>query len=125
MILPCNKLFKLFAGMSFIIHILFIMKDEIFPTETYTRYEHRNLDDIEFPVVIKICIQPAFDGDEIRKVGYKEVYHYFIGESKYDRRRFGWAGHQQNGSVFSTVEGRVFLFMKTFLNVDTSCHFTM
>ena len=36
-------------------------------------------------------------------VGYDGVYHYFNGKSKYNSSIHGWAGHTEDGKVFSNV----------------------
>ena len=70
------------------------------------RFEPRNLDDIEFPIVFKICLNPAFKIDEIQSAGYASLWDYFHGKSKYKKRKFyGWAGHYENGSFISSVKG--------------------
>ena len=98
-------LLKLLAGASFLAHILSIMKEEIIPTQTFTRFEKNNLSIIDFPVIIKICIKPSCNEEEIKKFGYRSLWGYFVGQSYFNGKIYGWAGHRENGTVFSTVQG--------------------
>ena len=64
---------------------------------------------MEFPVLFKICIKPGFDTSELHKAGYKSIWSYFTGQSRYDESVYGRAGHGADGSVMASVEGKVFL----------------
>ena len=108
-----ETLLKIALFVTFCIQTFFIGLNAIFPAETFTRFEQRKLDAIEFPVVFKICIFPAFRMENLEKVGYNNVWQYFIGRSAHNRNIYGWAGHTQQESVYSTVqEVKDMLFMK-------------
>ena len=104
---------------AFCIHALKIAYDLIYPEETVLRFEQRSLDDIEFPIVLKICINPAFNISELQEVGYQSVWDYFTGKSKYsDYRIYGWSGHAENGSTISSAKGFFLqIFSKFFLQI--------
>ena len=104
--LSFGVILKLLAGVSFLAHILSIMKEEIIPTQTYTRFEKNCLNNIDFPVILKICIKPSCNEEEIAKFGFKGLWGYFMGQSIFNETIYGWAGHRENGSVFSTVQGK-------------------
>ena len=91
---------------AFCVHAFIVAYDLIYPEGTVLRFEQRSLDDIEFPIVLKICINPAFNISELQEVGYQNVWDYFTGKSKYsDYGIFGWSGHAKNGSIISNVKG--------------------
>ena len=100
-----NKhILKVYCSLIFFGHVLFIGLHNLNPDETITRFEARKLDDIEFPVVFRICIYSSLKKDELRLAGYKSSWTYFIGQSVYNPNVYGWAGHfndtkQTNTSV--------------------------
>ena len=61
----------------------------------------KDLDEIEFPVLFKVCITPAFKIEKIIESGYSNLWYYFMGKSKFSNI-YGWAGHTENGTVIST-----------------------
>ena len=96
-----------FSLLSFLLHFIFITINVIYPRETVTRLEKHDLNDIEFPIVFKICVDPAFDKSGINNLGYKDIFGYFAGRSVYDQNNFGWAGHHKNGStIFKSAKGK-------------------
>ena len=93
------------CGIAFIVQMSILASSQIYPSETVSHVEERTLDGIEFPVLFKICIKPAFDIKELDKAGYSSIWHYFIGQSKYNASIFGWAGHAQDGRTIGSVKG--------------------
>lgn len=73
------------------------------PSITITQEKMVNLEDIEFPIVIKICIIPGFDEAAIRDAGYSESWYYFYGQSKFNGSIFGWAGHNNQSETLGEV----------------------
>ena len=45
----------------------------VHPTFTDTRIVQTSLQDIDFPAIFKICIQPGFDLTELKNVGYDGI----------------------------------------------------
>ena len=105
-----NPLVLMHVGclLAFTVQMLILARDQISPSETVQHLEERSLDSIEFPVLFKICITPAFDTSELHKAGYKSIWSYFTGQSRHDESVFGWAGHGADGSILASVEGKVF-----------------
>ena len=73
---------------------------------TNTREETKTLEGRDFPLVFKICIQPSFSKPAaFQDAGYKSLYHYFLGQSRFNSSIYGWAGHASNLSgLKSTVK---------------------
>ena len=92
---------------AFGIQMSILAKNQIFPSETLSHMEERDFNGIEFPVLFKICIKPAFDIEELKKAGYSSIWSYFMGRSMYNGSVFGWGGHTQDGGTMGSVEGRV------------------
>ena len=42
---------------------------------------------------------------QLNEAGYNSGWDYFLGCSKYNGFLMGWAGHTQDGEVFSNVSG--------------------
>ena len=90
---------------SFIVQMSILVKDQISPSQTVSNTEEKKLDDIEFPVLFKMCIKPSFNLDELQATGYQNIWNYFIGQSMHNGSLFGWAGHTEDGEVFGSVKG--------------------
>lgn len=74
------------------------------PSMTITQEKVVNLEDIEFPLLIKICTIPGFNETAIREAGYNESWYYFYGQSKFNGSIFGWAGHNNQSEILGDVE---------------------
>ena len=110
----------------FLIHISIIGYYQLYPTETSTKLSERKLDDLDFPVLFKICLNPAFNEDKIKEVGYYSLWSYFTGKGRWRNSNgsavYGWAGHWENGSTISSVKGEppIFLFLFNFFILEIS-----
>ena len=82
------------------------------PTQTVTKTVKKNMTDIEFPVVFKICIKPGFNETVLNEVGYSNTWDYFVGKSRYNWSLRGWAGHSVDGGIVSNVTGTESQFSK-------------
>ena len=91
----------------FVVHSSIVGWQELFPSETFTNVKEKKLDEIEFPAVFKICIYPSANMTELAKVGYKDIWNYFIGRSSLNKNIFGWAGHTPEGTEIASVEGDI------------------
>ena len=103
-----HPLILLHAGcfLTFTAQMIVLAMNQISPSTTISHLEERNLDSIDFPVLFKICIKPAFNNSELYKAGYKNIWHYFLGQSRYNESVFGWGGHTDNGSIIGTAGGK-------------------
>ena len=88
------------------VQLAHILEAYIKPTMTRTWEEEVSLRDIEFPLVVKICIIPGFNQTALREVGYEDTFAYFLGlnSSWNSNYMFGWAGHPEDSGTFGTVE---------------------
>ena len=41
----------------------------------------------------------------LQSLGYKRIYMFYMGKSKYNSSLFGWNGHVKNGSTLGSTEG--------------------
>ena len=63
--------------------------------------------DVEFPVLFKLCVKPAFNQTELEAAGYENSWGYFKGESMFNSSIIGWAGHTRDGQIVSDVSGKL------------------
>jgi len=70
-----------------------VLEGYIKPQTTQTWEEYARLDDMEFPLVIKICVMPGFNQRALREFGYEDTFPYFLGRDEYDNvnSTYGWA----------------------------------
>ena len=80
-----------------------VLEGYIKPQTTRTWDEDVRLEDMEFPLVIKICVIPGFNQAALQEVGYKDTISYFLG-SYNNNSAYGWAGHTKDSGRSSTVE---------------------
>ena len=65
----------------------------------------KDLQDSDFPLLFKICINPSFNHTAIDEAGFNDnAYDFFSGKSRFNSSLFGWAGHTAEGGVLGTVE---------------------
>ena len=97
------------CSLIFILHITTMGLDDANPEHTVSSKKAVKLNEMEaFPVVFKLCIKPGgYDLEQLNKFGYQTATHYFYGQSMYNTSLVGWAGHNENGTIKSTVEGSV------------------
>ena len=89
----------------FVIQVAVLIYNRMNPSQTISSTSQKQLADLKFPVIFKICIKPAFDDEELNEAGYSSSYDYFLGCSKYDGHLMGWAGHTEDGRAVSNVSG--------------------
>ena len=76
---------------AFLIQSFCIVYNLLNPSQTTTNREEKEME--QLPILFKICVKPGFDSDTAKAVGYSSIYKYFLGESMYDNRVYGWKGH--------------------------------
>ena len=86
------------------IQLTHVLEGYLKPTITRTWEEEVPLQDIEFPLVIKICVVPGFNQTALLEAGYQNTYSYFAGQSRFNNTLFGWAGHTEDSGTLGTVE---------------------
>ena len=86
-----------------------LAKEQLNPSQTETFLEEKKLDEIEFPVLFKVCFKNSFNLKNLEEAGYSSVWNYFMGVSKYNKSNYGWAGNMKEGGVRGGVTGIVFI----------------
>ena len=86
------------------IQLAFILGKYTNPDQLNTTTSEISLSDMEFPLDIKICAEPAFNKKALFDAGFgKRSYHYFNGRSRFDPTVLGWAGLTK-GSVEEVLD---------------------
>ena len=88
---------------ALVIQLAHVLDGFVKPTITRTWEEEVSLEDIKFPLVIKVCVIPGFNKSAIRELGYKSVTHYLAGQSKFNESLYGWAGHTNKSETVGSV----------------------
>ena len=97
----------------FTIQMIIITHQQLHPFTTVARMQEKRLNQIEHPVLFKICFKPSFDTEELIKTGYGSTWNYMAGISMYNRSIFGWGGHTKDGTRIGSVEGEKFILQKS------------
>ena len=100
-----NILYSIFFIIS-LVHITIICYQSAYPEVPEIVVYKKELSDMEFPLLFKICLFDLEETDKYTALGYMNVDDYFYGKNKYNSSIRGWAGHNENGStIFMTVDG--------------------
>ena len=111
-ILSISSAIHIVTILGFLTHVLVFTYHQLFPQKTSSRLEERKLDDIEFPILFKICLNPAYDLQKLKDVGYRSLWKYFTGTSdRASRKTYGWAGINENGTRYATVAGISYVYI--------------
>ena len=81
-----------------------IVDSGIHSQQAVTGIKKKKLQDMDFPVVFKICPDPAFNITLLKKEGYAKISGYFRGESRFNKSIYGWAGHTNTFETRDSVE---------------------
>ena len=87
------------------IQIVSVLHDFVKPQTTNSETEEIHLENMEFPLLFKICVDPSFNGSAVAELGYNGIWNYFSGLSRFNESIYGWAGHTSTYGVIDTVTG--------------------
>ena len=66
-----------------------VLSNFINPTVTHTWEKDLTLENMEFPVVFKICVIPGFNTTALKEAGYEDSFNYFLGRSRFNNKIIG------------------------------------
>ena len=108
---------NIILALACITHISFILHNLLYPDFPTIKQYSKNLKDIEFPIVFRICAEKLQDEEKkYNTVGYRNMFDFFLGQSMYGHA-YGWAGHTKNGSIIGSVKGHHKITMKRVINL--------
>ena len=65
------------------VQVYFLAIKQVDPPQTVTHIEEVKIDEIDFPILLKVCFKPAFHSEKLEDTGYKNILVFFKGESNY------------------------------------------
>ena len=108
------RLIDIACILAALIQLGFILEGFIRPTLLNTSVKEIDLQEIDFPIEIKICAQPGFNESLLKDLGYDQgIWSYFLGKSRFNRSIIGWAGHTADFGVKGSVQ-EVFNMVRTY-----------
>ena len=101
------------------VQLAYVLEGYVTPETTRTWDEYEHFAEMEFPLVIKICVIPGFNQTALRELGYKEAFSYFVGRDKYynTNSTYSWAGHTKGSGRRLFIQGTK-LIKNIYLPVD-------
>ena len=81
-------LVQLICFIVFAIQVKNVLENYLMTTITSTHVKEMDLKDIGFPLVVKICVKPGFNETAVMEAGYKNLWSFWNGQSKYNRNSF-------------------------------------
>ena len=109
------KLINVACLVIFIVQALELVIQYRNPEFTTTSVEYTRLDEIEFPILFRVCVNPGFKSDKLSQYGYSDLVGYFHGKNSKGSSVIGWTGHS-NINVSLTRKGDISRFYICILN---------
>ena len=103
-------IFNLSLFIACLVHIFSILHNYLYPDMPINKEYEKNLEDIEFPLIFKLCFQQHNETKILQSLGYERIYMFYMGRSMYNSSLFGWNGHVKNGSTLESTEGMIVKF---------------
>ena len=84
--------------------LFFILMGFVNPNQLNTDTSELALQEIDFPLDIKICVRPSLNSTILNDFGYNDGSHYMLGLNS-DLSHFGWGGHSNTtrGSALASA----------------------
>lgn len=98
---------NIICALAALTQLFFILMGFVSPNQLNTETSELPLEEIDFPLDIKICAEPAFNESAIVEAGYGNEWSqfgYFTGRSRFNSSIFGWAGHTPHAGPVGSVE---------------------
>lgn len=85
----------------------------IYPSTPTIKIYEKSLNQIEFPISIKLCALEDGESDSMRHntSGYEKNFRFFLGQSMFNKSLIGWGGHTEDGSFLGSVRGKNLISM--------------
>ena len=102
-----NIVVNVIFSIALIIHVFMVAYGMIYPNIPSVRVFKKSINQIDFPVSIKICATEDRERDIKRHSGsgYTRSFKFFLGQSMFNRSLIGWKGHTKNGSTIGSTQG--------------------
>ena len=105
MVVTYQKVITFLFSFATLVHVFYLGYYLFNPDRPEIEISNAKLEDIDFPVVFKICLYDLQNTSQrYNKLGYGEVDSFFSGTSSYIDL-VGWNGFNEYGEQIGTVEG--------------------
>ena len=93
-----------------LLHIMSTLHSNINPTHPEIIVYERELKDISFPILLKVCGKERDNSSQrFRNYGYEDESAFLGGFSKFNNMIVGWNGHTENGTTIGPLKGKIFI----------------
>ena len=89
-----------------LVHIIVNLHIIINPVSPSVKKYEKQLENIDFPLIFKVCLSNKYDFDNSKAWGYQLKLAFFEGKSRYNNSIYGWSGHSEDGNSLGNVEGK-------------------
>ena len=119
MVIKYQKIITFLFSVATMAHVFYLGYNLFNPDLPEIEISDVKLEDIDFPVIFKICLYDLQDTSQrYKNLGYGEVDYFFSGYNADNNSLIGWNGFGDNGEPIGTVEGKigkkVWVCIKTF-----------
>ena len=83
----------LFCICIFFVQLFQLLPSYFAPTTTHTEVKEVELEDMNFPLIVKICAKPDFNETALQELGYKDSSGYILGRSKFNGSLIALCGY--------------------------------
>ena len=98
-------LLHLVCSLAVSIQVVLVLQEFVNPQTTNSEIKETHLQDLDFPLLFKICVDPSFNDTAVEALGYDSIWNYFSGMSRFNASIYGWAGHTNRSGVKDSVSG--------------------
>ena len=81
-----------------------LLKHFFAPSMTNTYVEEMPLEDMDFPLNIKICVRPGLNTSALDNLGYSGPSYYIYGLNKFNQSVIGWGGYNDEGMMTKSAK---------------------
>ena len=89
-----------------LLHVISILNNFMNPDQPNVKYYEKKLNNIEFPLLFKLCFELSEVNDVLESLGYNGIWEFYEGRSMHNKNVYGWNGHTVAGNTLGSVEGR-------------------
>lgn len=96
-----------------LLHVTSTLYSSINPTHPEIEVYDRELKDVQFPILFKICGRELHNSSRrYRTLGYANDIEFYAGISKFSKNEtiVGWNGHTENGTTIGPLAGTKLVF---------------
>ena len=94
---------NLFCASLFLLQLFYLLPNYFSPTMTIREVGNVELKNMDFPLDIKICLNPLLNSSVLKQFGYPDIASYQIGANS-NTSLIGWGGYNNQSGAMTTAE---------------------